>query len=252
MLEAAGALRSETSDVTGLHHHRAHGRVLFITVFPPLVVASPLRLTCDRHNRPSCGNNQRQIALADKRSANENDGVWPYRPTLRTGAFAPKGSRPDDMATAIASFEFTVIQTGNQFTSKLFACPATPSCHPLSNSGNPQIDETPNSISNWVKACGCTNPLYMPGYCFDWSVPTNASAVLCGDCRPRGFDTFGHQSVTIVCYADNHVENTKQTPNTALCDVYLSIRYEHDASVCLSKCRRVDDAAGQHLRREWR
>ncbi len=184
--------------------------VLVILAILALVLVRFLHVDADTHCKPSCGNNQRQIVLAMGVYGNEQDGIWPYRPTLRNGAFAATGRTPDAMATAIATFEFMEVQTGNQMTSKVFACPTARLCHPPLNSANQALDETATTTSNWVSACMCTNALLMPGYCYDWSVPTNANAsrVVLAD---RGFDSLGHKSVSIVCYADNHVGNLKQS-----------------------------------------
>jgi len=166
--------------------------------------------------KASCCNNQRQIVLAMGVYANENDGIWPYRPTATSSGSLDTASPPaSGIATTVGTFEFVCVQTGNQMTAKVFACPSTPSNHPTVNSACTSIDETTAaaSISNWVKNGGDTAAQAMPGYCFDWSVPTNANAsrVVLAD---RGFDTMGHKSVTIVCYADNHVGNLKQTLGT--------------------------------------
>ncbi len=176
---------------------------MFLAMRPPLATGG---------RKSSCGNNERQIVLAMGVYANENDGVWPYRPTVISGGnFATTAAAADGLATTVATFEFTVVQTGNQMTAKVFACPSTPSNHPAVNSANPVLDETANSTSTWASNTSATNAPTQPGYCYDWSVPTNANAsrVVLAD---RGFDTMGHRSVTIVCYADNHVGNLRQTP----------------------------------------
>jgi prepilin-type N-terminal cleavage/methylation domain-containing protein len=172
--------------------------------------------------KASCGNNQRQIVLAMGVYSNENDGVWPCRPSGTDGTYPSTGASTaagngQEWAWTLSTFEFVVVQTGNQMTSKVFACPSTPGTHPATNSTNPQIacattsSGTGTTVSNWVQATGGTygNPLNT-GYCYDYSVPTNANAsrVVTGD---RMFDTAGHKSVVIVCYGDNHVGNLKQT-----------------------------------------
>ncbi len=196
--------------------------------------------------KASCGNNQRQIVLAMGVYANENDGIWPYRPTVASGGnFATTAAAADGLATTVATFEFTTVQTGNQMTAKVFACPSTPSNHPAVNSANPVLDETANSTSTWASNTSATNAPTQPGYCYDWSVPTNANAsrVVLAD---RGFDTMGHKSVTIVCYADNHVGNLKQSQGASNQPVSPQT-YPFAATTCISSYYNPDaaGAAGQ-------
>lgn len=44
--------------------------------------------------KASCGNNQRQIVLAMGVYSNENDGIWPCRPTASDGSFDPSSLYP--------------------------------------------------------------------------------------------------------------------------------------------------------------
>jgi len=192
--------------------------------------------------KASCGNNQRQIVLAMGVYANENDGIWPYRPCTSGGALPTGGAAPDNMGTTIGTFEFTVVQTGNQMTAKVFACPSTPSNHPLVNSALATLDETALTTSAWCAACNDTNALTMPGYCYDWSVPTNANAsrVVLAD---RGFDAMGHKSVTIVCYADNHVGNLKQSVGAGNAPI-APMTCPYAATTCVSSYYNPDAAGG--------
>ncbi len=169
--------------------------------------------------KASCGNNQRQIVLAMNVYSNENDGVWPYRPTQMSGGttMASPASISDYVATTVGTFEFVVVQTGNQMTSKVFACPTVPNVHPLVNTADPSIDTSTagTSVSQWVVNLGSggATSTAMVGFCYDWSVPANANAsrVVTAD---RSFDHMGHKSVVICCFGDNHVGNLKQSAAT--------------------------------------
>ncbi len=102
----------------------------------------------------------------------ENDGDLGRSAPLEASDGKFNVSSPDPLATTVATFEFTTVQTGNQMTSKVFACPSTPSNHPAVNTANTQLDETAlaPSISNWAVAVGTNNALAMPGYCYDWAL----------------------------------------------------------------------------------
>ncbi len=169
----------------------------------------------DRMNarRASCKNNQRQIVLAMDVYANENNGSWPVRPTRADGSFATPSNLPCGWATALASLEFVVAQTGNQMGNRCFSCPQAPRIHPL-QAANAALDETPSSISSWVAAVrGSPFSDQMPGYCYDWSVPKNAASnrVVTAD---RCYDHLGHPGVVIVTYADCHVGTIAATRST--------------------------------------
>lgn len=157
-----------------------------------------------------CGNNQRQIVLAMGVYANENDNVWPVRLTDAQGFGVRTPAQASDWATAVATLEWTVVQTGNQMTAKVFRCLSAPDYHPALNSCNAALDGTPATRSQWVAACqGSPIGTSLPGYCYDWSVPTNADAsrVVTAD---RLFGKVGHRPVVVVCYADNHVGHLDQ------------------------------------------
>jgi hypothetical protein len=184
--------------------------VVIIVVIAGLLLPSINTSAGGPQRKVSCGNNQRQIVLAMGVYSNENDGIWPCRPTTTTGAFDAATHPSSPWATTVGTFEFVVVQTGNQMTSKVFACLSTLNQHPKMNSANASLDETGNTISHWVSQLnGDPSSQFMPSYCYDWSVPSNAKAnrAVTAD---RSFDHCGHQAVTIVCYADNHVDNLKK------------------------------------------
>src|SRR3954466_12014805 len=80
--------------------------------------------------KSSCGNNQRQIVLAMLVYANENDGVWPVRPTLDDGAPDLAPIPTSGLSTTIGSFEMLAGQTGRDITPKAFICPSDPAFRP--------------------------------------------------------------------------------------------------------------------------
>src|SRR3954471_15571117 len=81
--------------------------------------------------KSSCGNNQRQIVLAMLVYANENDGMWPVRPTTAARAPDTAAAMPANAtATAVGSFEFLAAQTGKEMPNKVFSCPSEPTYKP--------------------------------------------------------------------------------------------------------------------------
>jgi len=165
--------------------------------------------------KASCGNNQRQIVLAMLVYANDNDGIWPVRPTTNSGTLDTSVSGTTGPAapvsTTIGTFEFLSIATGKEMPNKVFACPAEPAIRPTAQQ-DVNLDYTTNSlsISNWAAAVGSTyTSPQMVDYCYDWSVPANANSmrVITAD---RAFNTKGHKKITMCCFGDGHVGNLKQ------------------------------------------
>ncbi len=155
----------------------------------------------------SCGNNQHQILLAVQAYASENQTMWPARPTTSSGTADPSAS-PDGLYTAVGTLEL-VAYAGN-LPKKLFACPSGPTYVPrvdpiAGNGARPDM-------SSWAPAAAA-QPLAMPGYAFDWSVPTTAvaSRVCIAD---RGVVTLCHLDRTVVGCVDGHVAKINKTMGT--------------------------------------
>jgi prepilin-type N-terminal cleavage/methylation domain-containing protein len=168
--------------------------------------------------KASCGNNQRQIVLAMLVYANDNDGVWPVRPTKNDGTLEVLSGSTGPTApisTTIGTFEFLSIATGKEMPNKVFACPAEPAVKPTAvQNVNLDYSTTSTSISNWALAVGSTfTSPQMVDYCYDWTVPANANSmrVITAD---RAFGTRGHKKITMVCFGDGHVGNLKQASGT--------------------------------------
>ncbi len=167
----------------------------------------------EQARRTACANNQRQIVLAMNVYANENNGSLPMRATTSTGAGDAAVIPTCSWATTVGTFEFLTMQTGNNLSSRSFACPSLPGYHPQLNSANNAIDLTAATTSAWVVAtAGSPTSLGMPWYCFDWSTPINAGStrVIMAD---RGFDHQGHRDVVEVAFADGHVGSIQQVQN---------------------------------------
>ena len=69
--------------------------------------------------RSSCANNQKQIALAMHVYRNDNDGVWPVRPTAQNGAYL---ANAESAFTAVGSLEFLAVATGGDLGANIFKC----------------------------------------------------------------------------------------------------------------------------------
>ena len=159
--------------------------------------------------KASCGNNQRQIVLAMLVYANDNDGIWPARPTSAgSGALDTSATPADATNTTIGSLEFLAVATGKEMTNKVFACPAMPNVKPYVGS-NPTLDQTSTYFSNWVIDYAA-HPTRLPNYCYDWSTPANANSarVVTAD---RAMGSVGHKNSVEACFGDGHVGNLKLT-----------------------------------------
>jgi len=165
-----------------------------------------------------CGNNQHQLVLAMLVYASDNDGIWPVRPTLSSGlpdlpaenAAAPVNA----LSTTAGSFEFVTVITGRELPIAVFTCPSSPTVHPQVGA-NAQLDRSSSQISLWAKgASEMATSQVLPGYCYDWSVPTNCSSlrVVLAD---RCLGTLGHGAEVMACFGDGHVGPLRQLVNTS-------------------------------------
>jgi prepilin-type N-terminal cleavage/methylation domain-containing protein len=204
-------MRSHTS------HHQGFTLIELLVVISIIAILASMLLPAINMVRQaawkaSCGNNQRQIVLAMLVYANDNDGIWPVRPTQANGTPDTPGVAPTvAVSTTIGTFEFLSIATGKEMPNKTFACPAEPAIKPQA-SQNINLDYgTVAQASSWAAAVGSaySNNPQMVDYCYDWSVPANANSmrVITAD---RAFNTRGHKKVTMCCFGDGHVGNLKQ------------------------------------------
>jgi type II secretory pathway pseudopilin PulG len=159
--------------------------------------------------KSSCGNNQRQIVLAMLVYANENDGLWPVRPTATGGAPYTANSTPPATETTVGSFEFLAAQTGKEMPNKVFSCPSEPTYKPTSPV-NANLDYMTATVNSQWAIDAIATSSKMPGYVYDWSVPANASSmrVVTAD---RGYEIKAHKKVVMACFGDGHVSNLKQS-----------------------------------------
>jgi prepilin-type N-terminal cleavage/methylation domain-containing protein len=144
--------------------------------------------------KTSCGTNQHQIVIAMLSYANENDQLWPVRPCDASGNYITITSA-NGIATAAASMEMLCLRANNELPPKLFTCPAAATI------------QSPIPSSTLIYTTGTSawaTSSTLPPYCYDWSVPTNATAirVVMAD---RGNLTTNHLKVVIGCAADGHV-----------------------------------------------
>jgi prepilin-type N-terminal cleavage/methylation domain-containing protein/prepilin-type processing-associated H-X9-DG protein len=169
--------------------------------------------------KSKCANNQHQIILAMLVYANENDSLWPVRPTKSDGSPDPAGtttSGPSDaLSTTVGTFEYVAASTGKEMSTTLFACPSSPQFRPTAQL-NAQIDfSTASQLSNWAAAVhDVVTSSQIPGYAYDWSVPSNANSlrVVMSD---RGCGMLAHKNQIMACFGDGHVAPLARTVNTS-------------------------------------
>jgi prepilin-type N-terminal cleavage/methylation domain-containing protein len=149
--------------------------------------------------KTSCGSQQHQIIIAALSYANDQEQLWPVRPTGTDGTFKPIASA-DGLATTAGSLEYLCVQNGKELPVKLFTCPAA--------SGTASPDPSLNLVysagtSAWANTTASPTPVRTP-YAYDWSVPTAASSgrVVLAD---RGNGVTNHLMVIMAACADGHV-----------------------------------------------
>jgi type II secretory pathway pseudopilin PulG len=189
------------------------------------MVLPALTMDMDRGRRHvSCANNQRQIVLSAMVYANDNDQLWPVRPTDAYGRATTDPTAIDGFCTAAASLEFLMVRNSADMALKLFVCPQNTSTQEyLTNptEGSKIIDYA-SGESHW----GNNHLAETPGgpgamaYAYDWSAPTNTSAIRVV-ITDRGNLTVAHKKVIMGAAADGHVvtinmtaENWQRSPGT--------------------------------------
>ena len=175
-------------------------------------------------NQTACGNNLKQMILASKAYGNNNDNLWPFRPTIAgsglaiaAGAdgFSGDVAASNYTATAIGSMEWLVVSTGYEMQVNSFACKAESVFKPARITSATEMTFGPpaaGTASQWVVGFAA-NPSAIPGYCYDWAVPGSAktSRIVFAD---RGRDTRSHKKVVMAGYADGHFSSIQSTANT--------------------------------------
>lgn len=172
-------------------------------------------------NQTACGNNIKQMILASKAYGNNNDNLWPYRPTTAAGAIiAPAGAdgfnlgvaAGDYLATAVGSMEWLVVSTGYEMQNNSFACKAETVHKPPKIPSATEMTWT--GASSWANAA-LAGGSSIPGYCYDWAVPGSAktSRIVFAD---RGRDTRSHKKIIMAGYADGHFQSIQSSNNTGL------------------------------------
>jgi prepilin-type N-terminal cleavage/methylation domain-containing protein len=174
--------------------------------------------------KTSCGNNQRQIILSAMVYANDNDQLWPCRPTTSGGAVSMTGvpALTDAFATAAGSLEMLMVKNSADLTLKLFVCP--------SNTGT--LGSLPNPTQNTVMTYAANPSQWATvgpgclGYAYDWAAPTNTSAirVVIVD---RANGALSHKAVIMGAAGDGHVLTINQigdasAPKAGTTDVTLN------------------------------
>jgi len=208
---------------------RSRGKTVITTllVFVFLLILAGMllpALNMDRSesHHDTCGNHQRQIILSAMVYANDNDQLWPVRPTDAHGNFTTDPAAIDGFCTAAASLEFLMVRNSADLSLKLFVCPSN--TETLQYLPNPTLNPLayPTGVSQW----GNNHLPATPGgpgamaYAYDWSAPTNTSSirVMITD---RGNLTVAHKKVIMAAAGDGHVltinvteENAPRAPGT--------------------------------------
>jgi hypothetical protein len=188
-------------------------------VFVVLVAGGAVLLEATRMNscrisrKSACANNQRQIILSAMVYANDNNQLWPCRPTDAHGHATTDPAAIDGFCTAAASLEFLMVCNSGDLTLKLFVCPSnTGTLQYLPNPTQGNSMDYATGVSQW----GNNHLPQTPGgpgamaYAYDWSAPTDTSAirVMITD---RGNLTVAHKTVIMAAAGDGHVETINLT-----------------------------------------
>jgi prepilin-type N-terminal cleavage/methylation domain-containing protein len=166
--------------------------------------------------KTSCGNNQRQIVLSALVYANDNDQLWPVRPSVTAGTAMPVGGTPDTFTTAANSLEMLVVRSNGDLPNKSFNCPSNTATNQnlfanITTAPITYISGTGHwGNSDGVKGTAGGGPDGM-AYAYDWSVPSNASAIRIVT-ADRGTLTIAHKKVAMSAAADGHVVTINQDP----------------------------------------
>ncbi|MBA3710647.1 MAG: type II secretion system protein [Planctomycetes bacterium] len=162
-------------------------------------------------NRARCGSNQHQIVLAMITYVSDNSQMWPVRPALADGTPDPAASPTQPLYTTISSFEFLSSSLGRDLPPAIFACPSIAVYRPPAPAVANLDFGTPGVASTWCAAvaAGANDP-QTPGYCYDWSIPSQPTAmrVVTAD---RARESKGHRNKVVCCFADGHTAMTSQT-----------------------------------------
>jgi len=158
-----------------------------------------------------CGNNQKQIVLAALVYATDHDGMWPARPTTATGDLDSTSTSPASLPTSIGSLEMLAAQTG--LPTRIFFCPDSHTFGPKSPPTSGLDAVTAGMTSQWAAAASAGSLTAVPGYAYDWSVPSNpdCTRVVVAD---RGVVSFGHHRRSVVLCGDGHMAKISSTPGT--------------------------------------
>ena len=146
-------------------------------------------------NRTTCGNNQKQIALAMVVYTNDNDGLWPVRPTVAGGAYQTGGGpTTETWLTSFASQE--LVASIGELPRTLFACKSSPTTKPATAAA--AITMT-TGTATWTT-------LAQSSYAYDLRIPSNAASIriVLAD-RPNGVATLTHRSTIAAVAADGHL-----------------------------------------------
>ncbi len=148
--------------------------------------------------RASCANNQKQITLAMHVYRNDNDGLWPVRPTAQNGAYA---ANAESAFTAVGSLEFLAVVTGGDLGPNTFKCGSNSAVKPASPAATTLGYNTGTGV--WEAS------LATSAYAYDLRLPSNAASirVVMAD-RPKAnttADATSHRgAVAVVAFADGH------------------------------------------------
>ena len=154
--------------------------------------------------RANCMSNQKQLVTAMIAYSNDNNQRWPAAETDANGVYS---ATPDDMGSAISSLDLLVSETDNELPNNVFRCPSQGGFAPTKKS----VPYEDNSAFQWTASVGgsSTSP-NLPGFAFDWSVPTAAKStrVVIAD---RGH--LNHANKVIAVFADGHAQTLKADKN---------------------------------------
>lgn len=188
--------------------------VISIIAILAALLLPALRLVRASAQQSNCGSNQRQILLACQVYRNDNDDLWPFRPTKDDGGYQPAILTSSNyIFYTPGTFEFMTVKLGDECPPRLFICPSKPN-RVIPEPSNPNFDYATGNAKwavGWVTPDNETpSQPAMTSYAYDWAVPANAKASrpVLGD-RPWDTTTFTHGKTTVVAFADGHIETLR-------------------------------------------
>jgi hypothetical protein len=162
----------------------------------------------------TCANNQRQIILSAMVYANDNNQLWPCRPTDAQGNATTDPTRIDGFCTAAASLEMLMVRN-TDLPLKIFLCPSNTGTFNYLSPPYDNLMAYDHGVSQWGRnhwPATAGGPGAM-AYAYDWSAPSSASAVRVM-MTDRGNLSCAHKQYIMVAAGDGHVVKIAIAPAT--------------------------------------